>query len=316
MVATDHKPLLGVFEKDIGDVDNPRLRALMEKTLQFHFEVVHLPGVINLGADATSRNPVGEPEQGEVSEIQITGKSFLMHSYANLSGEEIRDSEELENRVVEIATMMGRQQVSQVGGTNFQSELIDWSDLAGATQQCEELSLVVDALSGKSTCGDDIGRYKPVMSDLVLVNDVVMYKGCVVIPKSLRKKVLEILHMGHAGVTGMKLRANGSIWWPGVGGDIERKREECWTCKINAPSQPAEPPLELPKPEYPMQMLAADYFELGGYNYLVIVDRYSNWPAVFRIKVKEGADELCRLLRRHFATFGCPDELATDGGSQ
>ena len=65
-----------------------------------------------------------------------------------------------------------------------------------------------------------------------------------------------------------------------------------------------------------MQMLAADYFELDGYNYLVIVDRYSNWPAVFRVKAKEGADELCKLLRRHFATFGCPDELATDGGSQ
>ena len=59
-----------------------------------------------------------------------------------------------------------------------------------------------------------------------------------------------------------------------------------------------------PAPENPLQILAADYFELEGYNYLVIVDRYSNWPTVFRVKAKEGSSDLCKLLRRQFATLG------------
>ena len=65
-----------------------------------------------------------------------------------------------------------------------------------------------------------------------------------------------------------------------------------------------------------MQMIVADYFNLEGYNYLVIVDRYSNWPSVFRSKVKEWSEELCKLLRSQFAMFGRPEELATDGGPQ
>ena len=31
-VVTDHKPLLGVFAKEIGDIDNPRLQRLRMKT--------------------------------------------------------------------------------------------------------------------------------------------------------------------------------------------------------------------------------------------------------------------------------------------
>ena len=74
--------------------------------------------------------------------------------------------------------------------------------------------------------------------------------------------------------------------------------------------------MALPRPEHPMQMVAADYFDLDGYSYLVIVDRFSNWPSVFRIKTRNGSEELCRLLRRHIMTFGRPDEITTDGGPQ
>ncbi|XP_012938293.1 uncharacterized protein LOC106011828 [Aplysia californica] len=52
----------------------------------------------------------------------------------------------------------------------------------------------------------------------------------------------------------------------------------------------------------------------GGdrHNYLVKVDRYSNWPIV-----EKAANELQGLissLRRTFATYGISDELSSDGG--
>ena len=159
-------------------------------------------------------------------------------------------------------------------------------------------------------------KYKNVFDELKVNEGLVKYRDAVVILISLRTRVLNLLHQGHTGVSGMKLRACGVVWWPGLHKDVERTRAECWSCSINAPSQSAEPPVNLPEPEYPMQMIVADYFNLEGYNYLVIVDRYSNWPSVFRSKVKEGSEELCKLLRSHFAMFGRPEELATDGGPQ
>ena len=59
IVATDHRPLLGVFgEKRLEDIDNPRLRKLKENTLAYRFTMVHVPGRKHAGPDAMSRNPV------------------------------------------------------------------------------------------------------------------------------------------------------------------------------------------------------------------------------------------------------------------
>ena len=181
VVATDHKPLLGVFEKDIGDIENPRLRALMEKTLQFYFEIIHLPGVINSGADATSRNPVGDAEHGEVAAIQLTGKAFLEHSYSELSGDDIRESERLENRVAELATIMELPNKYQVNSTHTQAELIDWNEVRVGTKQCEELNCVMESIIRGRTEYSKLGTYEQVAPELVVENGVVMYKDCVVI---------------------------------------------------------------------------------------------------------------------------------------
>ena len=77
----------------------------MEKTLQFKFDVLHLPGKYNAGADATSRNPVGMGETGELDAVEFTGKAALRHSYSQISGDDIAECEELEARVVELSAI-------------------------------------------------------------------------------------------------------------------------------------------------------------------------------------------------------------------
>ena len=81
-----------------------------------------------------------------------------------------------------------------------------------------------------------------------------------------------------------------------------------------APSQPNAPPTPPIQPQYPFQCICADYFHYSGHNYLVIVDRYSNWPIVERSK--EGSQGLIATLRRTFATYGICDELSSDGGPE
>ena len=61
--------------------------------------------------------------------------------------------------------------------------------------------------------------------------------------------------------------------------------------------------------------MASDYFQAGGYTYLVIVDRFSGWPTVqFCGSSSSSSRQLQEWLRQHFATYGIPEELATDGG--
>ena len=67
-----------------------------------------------------------------------------------------------------------------------------------------------------------------------------------------------------------------------------------------------------PEPEYPWQLAVLDYFELTGCYYLVIADRYTGWPELYRQNGK--AITLTKTCRNLFAQFGIPEEIASDGG--
>ena len=57
-LITDHQPLVGIFRKDIAEVENRRLQRFRERVLDYTFTVVWVEGKTHLIADALSRNPV------------------------------------------------------------------------------------------------------------------------------------------------------------------------------------------------------------------------------------------------------------------
>ena len=68
-IYTDHRPLQGVFQKDIFDLASPRLQRLREKIAMFSFQVCWVPGKTHLIADALSRAPLFSPE--DLSGLEI-----------------------------------------------------------------------------------------------------------------------------------------------------------------------------------------------------------------------------------------------------
>ena len=125
---------------------------------------------------------------------------------------------------------------------------------------------------------------------------------------------ISTIHVAHQGTSHMIAKAETSIFWPGITADIHATRQECPNCNRMAPSQAAMPPIPPTPNEYPFQCICADYFHHMGRNYLVVVDRYSNWPIVSQ--ATDGAKGLVSILRETFATYGIPDELTSDGGPE
>ena len=62
-VATDHKPLEGIFKKDLFEIPNPCLQRLREKLVEFCFVVKWVPGMTHHIADALSRAPLFSPKE-------------------------------------------------------------------------------------------------------------------------------------------------------------------------------------------------------------------------------------------------------------
>ena len=57
----------------------------------------------------------------------------------------------------------------------------------------------------------------------------------IVVPVDLRRRQLDILYFGHAGMTNMTAEAK-IFWWPDINRDIENKVKDCIACLASGKS--------------------------------------------------------------------------------
>ncbi len=106
--------------------------------------------------------------------------------------------------------------------------------------------------------------------------------GLLIIPQSLRSKVLEAAHEGHQGIVKTKPRLRTKIWWLKVDLDAERVCKSCHGCQVVGQFTLPEPMRRTEMPTRPWQGIAVDL--MGpmptGESLLVVVDYYSRYYKV------------------------------------
>jgi len=317
IIAVDHKPLLKIFtNRSLEDIGNSRLRNLKEKTLRYKFRMIHIPGAKHKAADGVSRYPVASPELTHLPDDTTTsGDSHAdaappLTSFLHGIRSAATDTDGIEHSLIHAA-------ISSLHAAALRS--ITWDRVRIATASDPDMNSLREVIE----CGipdfrhempAPIREYHQYKDELHTIDGVILYKDRIIVPPSLRDEVLSALHAAHQGVSSMISRAEVSVFWPGITSAVKQLRATCNQCNRMAPSQPSAPPMPLMGPDYPFQCICADYFQHKGTNYLVVVDRYSNWPIVERST--NGSSGLISCLRRIFVTFGIPDELSSDGGPE
>ena len=299
MVITDHKPLIGILNhRDLGSIQNPRIRRIKEHTLEYDFILRYCPGKLHLGADALSRHPV----------YHIQDSSFIIA--------------ELCEESIEATTFTAINNINELSEQHYPTAItIEKLEL-----ECLKDPEYVD-LHGLVTNGFPEVRaqvpphckaYWTLANDGLLSTsgNIVLYKERLVIPKALRAPITRILHSAHQGCNGMLARANNSIYWPGMRKFIVSYQSNCRACLEMSPSQAREPLILTPIPERPFQTICTDIFQLNGHYYLIIVDRFSGFIHIYYSREAPCHKFLESKLRDVFARYGRPEQLDSDGGPQ
>ena len=183
-----------------------------------------------------------------------------------------------------------------------------------ATASDTTLQAVLASLQSGSW-DEDLARYFCHRNEFASSHCVLLRSGQIVIPQSLRHRVLELAHQGHQGIAKTKTRLHFKVWWPGMSTQAVNFLKECLPCQLAT-----EPPTSQYTPLQPTTHLEAPLLLTGlyftgpfptGENLLVLVDYYSRYPEIEVMKnITTGALE--PRLRRIFARYGVPQEIVTD----
>ena len=166
LLVTDHQPLIGIFKKDLSEVENRRLQRFRERVLDYTFTVEWVEGKTHCIADALSRYPLQIPDSLLDQTYHV---SAMIHSL-DPSLDSLRQAAadcDLYQRLVHAVRTFTKQDVKNMPNT------------------------------------DPLAVYKQVWDDLSLHTDdqLVLYQcDRIVVPVSERPRLLEALHLGHSGI--------------------------------------------------------------------------------------------------------------------
>lgn len=137
------------------------------------------------------------------------------------------------------------------------------------------------------------------------------------IPRRLRKRVLDLAHEVHQGLVKTKLRLCTKVWWTGIDNQVESQCKTCHGCKLVGLPTPPEPIRHTEFPSQPWIDLATDMIgPLPSREYiLVMVDYYSRYLEV-DILTSVTSTKVIESLEKIFCTEGLLPSLKTDNSTQ
>jgi hypothetical protein len=117
--------------------------------------------------------------------------------------------------------------------------------------------------------------------DELTIQGELIFKGQqLVVPASLRKELMAVIHASHIGIEACIRRARDSLFWPRMSAELKEYISKCDVCLAYRNSPGKEPLVQHEVVARAWSKVGADLCELNGRTLLVIVDYYSNFYKV------------------------------------
>lgn len=275
---TDHRPLVSIFSNTQAR-PSPRIERWCLRLQQYNFVTEYRPGANN-PADFMSRSP----QKSSPGEGRKVTENYVRYVCESSSPKAIS------KQVLEEATREDHT-LQQVITSITTGEWYKYND--------KEMSL-----------------YERIQDQLSVTSDgIVMRNHRIVIPSSLRCKVVEIAHEGHQGIVRTKSLLRSKVWFPHIDDMVENIVKNCPACATVVPEHKIQPMKMSELPKGPWQQLSADFCGPypSGHYCLVVIDEYTRFPAV-EIITSTSANTVIPIMDKIFASHGIPLTLKTDNG--
>ena len=219
LVTVDHQPLIPILrDKSLADIPNPRLYQFKERSMRYKFQIQYLPGDKNNTPDTMSR----------------------VHENNSKS---LNPEEELETDVKVGAavtacyiTSIDKQSDQYMNRCQTDNMAVNFHQLFTAGKKDKEYTTLLEAI--KTGFPETLDKCIPLLHpyfpkkehfSIIIEDDmeIITYhdsdlKTRMVIPRSLRNRVKQILHANHRrDLVRVKQRAQEYVYWPYMTADLK-----------------------------------------------------------------------------------------------
>ena len=298
-IETDHRCLVDLWAKELGDITNERIRKNMEKLQAFNPIFVYVGATNVAAADFLSRLPKWD------NKIETTENE----------GSRCKSKEEAQDRHRMKKKIKACKIKKDDAGIEKMKAAID-------AEYLEAVSAIRNGRKPTDFNNDDhiARKLSGEWNDLSLLDSddktIIIYDNDkIVVPKACRENVIRTVHnITHAGWQKTVLTIRQTFSWPGMRKQIRNICETCPTCLKHAKENPTEPEVEQTEELENIEVgevWNGDVYHLAGDKGLALVDKVSGYLAYRPIKSEKSVD-LIEAHKSIWATFGKPRTLICD----
>ena len=274
-IQSDHKPLEVLTTKPINEITT-RLQRMMMSLQRYDIKVKYTPGKTMYIADTLSRAPEDNADINTIEEeIDLSTLAISPDRLKRIQEATINDN-----------TSHTIKELCRNG----------WPKLNMTPEEAKD--------------------YYSIRSIITSNDNLIFKEDKLIVPLRLRNEMLNVAHAYHGGIGACLRRIREVMYWPGMSKEMYNTVKRCETCRKFAINNKGNQPMIQPEiGETPWEKLGIDLCEVDGRQLLVVIDYYSSYISVARLK-KTSKTETNQQLMNLFAIHGIPQKIVSDNGPQ
>ena len=278
-IETDHEPLVSIVLKPLHKAPS-RLQRMLLRLQRYNLKLRYKEGPNMFLADTLSR-------------AYLSDVSACAFASSLTEVDHTNDLTIPESRIQELREMTKQDPVLRTLSNVIQQ---GWPKAKSASPECVHL-------------------YFDLRDELTVQGELVFKGQQLVIPYSMRKQMMTMVHESHIGIDGCLRRARECMYWPRMSTELKEFISKCDVCLSYRSEQTKEPLEQHCFAARPWSKIGVDLCELDGRNLLVAVDYYSNFVEVERLTTTTSSSVI-KPMKEMFARYGVPDTVISDNGPQ
>jgi len=211
------------------------------------------------------------------------------------------------------------QYISNILSVKHYVKTLTLAEIAHETAKDPILKLIIESIKTGNKYlpkSKHFGAYKSMYDEITIANNnILMYNDVIIIPDTLRQRLIDLTHEGHMGINSCKNLIRNNYYFHELDSMMAIHAKTCHACQTVTDTSRFEPiiPTDIPCTKNSHWDIDFKSHTPSNDSILVIIDEATEYPILITTK-KQTTDAAINALKQVFKKYGMPKNIKSDNG--